>query len=113
MDAIYDIFRSGTWKTLNLKKISWTLHPWQAFAKLFKNNLKERFDNKWKNYQEANPEASHSHQAHFKFHNMKMQEWYKEADIEKKKEVEEFRQKSKDVSGLLEGGEDPNHLFQE
>ena len=43
---------------------------------------------------------------------MKMQEWYKEADIEKK-EVEEFRQKSKDVSGLLEGGEDPNHLFQE
>jgi hypothetical protein len=40
-----------------------------------------------------------------------MQEWYEEADIEKKKEVEEFRQKSKD--NLLEGGDDPNRLFQE
>lgn len=44
---------------------------------------------------------------------MKMQEWYEEADIEKKEEVEKFRQKSKDASGLLEGGEDPNRLFQE
>jgi hypothetical protein len=39
-----------------------------------------------------------------------MQEWYEEADEEKKKEVEEFRQKSK--SGFL-GGDDPNRLFQE
>lgn len=41
-----------------------------------------------------------------------MQEWYEEADIEKK-EVEEFRQKFKD--DLLEGGDDddPNRLFQE
>ena len=61
------------------------LHLWQDFAKLFKNDLKERFDNEWKNYQEANPEASHMHQARFKFHNMKMQEWYEEADIEKKR----------------------------
>ena len=40
-----------------------------------------------------------------------MQEWYDEADIEKKKEVEEFQQKSKDNSS--EGGDDPNRLFQE
>ena len=41
-----------------------------------------------------------------------MEEWYEEADIEKKKEVEEYRQKLKD--GLLEGGDqDPNRLFQE
>ena len=40
-----------------------------------------------------------------------MQEWYDEADTEKKKEVEEFWQKSKDNSS--EGGDDPNHLFQE
>jgi hypothetical protein len=40
-----------------------------------------------------------------------MQEWYEEADIEKKKEVEEFRKKSKD--GSLEGGDDPNSLLQE
>jgi hypothetical protein len=37
-----------------------------------------------------------------------MQEWYEEADIEKKKKVEEFRQKSKD--DLF--GDDPNRLFQ-
>ena len=71
-----------------------------------------KVDNEWKEYWEANPEASHSHQARFKFHNRKMQEWYEEANIEKKKEVEEFRQKSK--GNLLESGdEDPNHLFQE
>ena len=44
-------------------------------------------------------------------YNKKMQEWYDEANIEKKKEVEDFRQKSKD--DLLEGGDDPNRLFQE
>ena len=67
-------------------------------------------DNEWKEYKEANPEASQSPQARFKFHNQKMQEWYKEADIEKKKEVEDFRQKSKD--NLLEG-DNANRLFQE
>jgi hypothetical protein len=41
-----------------------------------------------------------------------MQEWYEEADVEKKKEVEEFRQKFK-KDDLLEEGDDPNHLFQE
>ena len=30
---------------------------------------------------------------HFKFHNKKMQEWYEEADTEKKEEVEEYQQK--------------------
>ena len=87
-----------------------SLHPWQAFAKLFGNNLKDKIDNEWKEYKEANPEASHSHQACFKLYNKKMQEWYDEANIEKKKEVEDFRQKSKD--DLLEGGDDPNQLFQ-
>jgi hypothetical protein len=42
-----------------------------------------------------------------------MKEWYEEADTEKKKEVEEYRQKSKDDSLLVEGGDDPNRLFQE
>lgn len=42
-----------------------------------------------------------------------MQDWYEEADTEKKKEVEEFRQKLK--GDLLEdgGNGDPNHLLQE
>ena len=70
-----------------------------------------RFDDEWKDYQEANPEASHLHQACFKYHNKKMQEWYEEADIEKKKEVKEFCQKAKEI--LLEVGKDPNCLFQE
>jgi hypothetical protein len=97
---------------LNLKNNSRSLHPWQAFAKLYGDDLKAKVDNEWKEYREANPEASHSHQARFKFHNRKMQEWYEEADTEKKKEVEEFRQKSK--GNLLESGDDdPNRLFQE
>ena len=103
----------GTGKTLNLKSNSRSLHPWQAFAKLFGNDLKARVDNEWKEYREDNPEASHSHQARFKFHNKKMQEWYEEADIEKKKVVDDFRQKSKE--DFLEDGDDsdPNHQFQE
>ena len=101
---------SGTWKTLNLKGTFWPLHSWQAFAKLFGNDLKDRVNNEWKEYKEANPEANHSHQARFEFHNKKIQEWYDEADIEKK-EVEEFQQKFKDNSS--EGRDDPNRLFQE
>jgi hypothetical protein len=96
---------------LNLKNNSRSLHPWQAFSKLFGNDLKAKVDIEWKEYLKADSEASNSRQARFKFHNKKMQEWYEEADEEKKKEVEEFRQKSKD--GFLEGGDDPNRLFQE
>jgi hypothetical protein len=88
------------------------LQPWQAFSKLFGDDLKSRVDTEWQEYQEANPEASHSHQARFKFHNKKMQEWYEEADMEKKKEVEEFRQKCKDGSSEGDGGDDPNCLLQ-
>jgi len=42
-----------------------------------------------------------------------MKEWYEEADIEKKKEVDDYRQKSKE--DLLENGDDsdPNRQFQE
>ena len=53
------------------------------------------------------------HQAQSKFHNEKMKEWYEEAGIEKKKQVDNFCQKSKE--DVLEGGDasDPNCLFQE
>jgi len=70
-----------------------------------------RVDEEWKKYQEANPEANHGHQDHFKFHNKKMQEWFEEANSETKKKVEEFRQNSK--GDLLEGDKDPNCIFQE
>ena len=84
-----------------------SLHPWQAFTKLFWSDLKARVYEEWKEYQEVNPEANHSCQAHFKFHNKKMKEWYEEADSEKKERVEEFWQNSK--GDLLEGGDkDPN-----
>jgi hypothetical protein len=102
---------------LNLKSNSRILQPWQAFSKLFGDELKAKFDNEWKEYQEANPasetsnlNARQARKARFNFHNKKMQEWYEEATIEKKKKVEDFRQK-KDDSG--EDGDDPNRLFQE
>lgn len=72
--------------------------------------MRAKVDDEWNKYKEANPEASHSHQARFKFHNKKMKEWYEETDTDKKEEVEEFLQKSK---GDLEGGDDPNRLLQE
>jgi len=94
---------------LNLKGNSRSLHPWQAFARLFRDDLKERFENVWEAYQKENPEASNSHQSRFAFYNERMKEWYEEADIEKKKEVEKYRQKYKD--GLLNAN-DPER-FQE
>ena len=102
----------GTQKTLNLKSNTQTLHSWQTFAKLFKNDLKPKVDDEWEEYQKANPEADHSHKACFKFHNEKMKEWYEEAGTEKK-EVNEYRQKLKGASDSLEGEDDPNCLFQE
>lgn len=104
---------SGTRKTLNLKSSSRSLHPWQAFSKLFGDDLKAKFESEWKEHKEANPEASHSNKARFKFRNEKMKAWYDEADTEKKKQVDEYRQKYRD--DLLEGGDDsdPNRLFQE
>jgi hypothetical protein len=96
---------------LNLKSSSRPLQTWQVFSKLFGKDLKARFNDEWKEYQNANPEAT-STQDRFKFHSEKMQQWYDEADSEKQKEVEEFLRKSK--GDLLEGGDvDPNRLFQE
>lgn len=42
-----------------------------------------------------------------------MKEWYEEASIEKKKEVDEFRKKCKDDLSEGEGASDPNRQFQE
>lgn len=74
--------------------------------------MKARFEIEWKEYKEANPDASHTHHARFKYHNEKMKEWYEEASSEKKVEVEEFRQKSKSDLGVGDES-DPNRLFQE
>ena len=54
-------------------------------------------------------EASHLHQAHFKFYIEKIKKWYEEAVFEKKKQVEKFHQKFKDD---LEDDRDPKHLLQ-
>jgi len=75
-------------------------------------DLKARVGSEWKEYKEANPEASKSREARFMFHNEKMKEWYEEADTAKKEEVEEFRKRSK--SDLeVEGEDDCNRKFQE
>jgi hypothetical protein len=74
--------------------------------------LKARVESEWIEYKEANPEANHSPQALFNFHNEKMKKWYEEADTKTKKEVEEYREK---FLAEPDGGDDsnPNVKFQE
>jgi hypothetical protein len=89
------------------------LQPWQAFAKLFGDDLKARVDTEWQEYQEENPNENYTTTDRFNFHNKKMQEWYSESDPEAKKQVEEFRLQYKE--GLLEGDDDndnPNIVLQ-
>jgi hypothetical protein len=82
------------------------LQPWQAFAKLFGDDLKSRVDTEWQKYQEENPNESYTKNDRFNFHNKKMQEWYDESAPEAKRQVEDFRLQCKE--GLVEGDEDEN-----
>ena len=78
------------------------LQPWQAFAKLFGDNLKSRVDTEWQEYEE-NPNETYTTKNCFNFHNKKMQEWYEELDPDVRKQVEEFRVQCKE-----EGDDDEN-----
>ena len=82
------------------------LQPWQAFAKLFGDDLKARVDTEWQEYQEENPHETYTTSDRFNFHNKKMQEWYGESEPEVKKQVDEFRLQYKE--GLLEEDDDKN-----
>lgn len=88
------------------------LRPWQAFAKLFGEELKSRVDTEWQEYQNKNPNETYTTKDRFNFHNQKMQDWYEESDSEVKEQVEEFRQKYKEGSVEVDDDEHPNVLLQ-
>jgi hypothetical protein len=97
---------TGTRGVLSLKGNLRLLQPWQAFSKLFGEELKSKVDSEWQEHQEANPSDSYTKHDRFNFHNKKMQEWYEESDSGTKEQVEEFRLKFKE--GPVEGDEDEN-----
>ena len=85
------------------------LQPWQAFAKLFGDELKSRVDTEWEEYKEKNPNETYTTKDHFNFHNKKMQEWYEESDSNIRKQVEEFRVQCKEEG---DNDENPNLVLQ-
>jgi hypothetical protein len=103
---------TGARGVLNLKGNPRLLQPWQAFAKLFGEDLKSKVENEWQKYQEANPNHGYTNNDRFEFHNKKMQEWYEESDSKAKKEVAEYRVQYKE--GFVDGdsGDDPNLVLQ-
>jgi hypothetical protein len=103
---------TGTRGVLPLKSNPRLLQPWQAFAKLFGEELKSRVDTEWQEYQEANPGETYTKNDRFNFHNKKMQEWYDESESEAKEQVEEFRSKYKEGSVEGDDDENPNVLLQ-
>jgi hypothetical protein len=97
---------TGTRGVLKLKSNSRLLHPWQAFAKLFGEELKSKVDTEWQQHQEENPNETYTKNDRFNFHNKKMQEWYEESDSDAKAKVEEFRVQCKE-----EGDDDEDQNF--
>lgn len=103
---------SGTRGVLNLKSNPRLLQPWQAFSKLFGEELKTKFDTEWHEYQEANSNETYTTMDRFNFHNKKMQDWYGESSSESKEKVEEFRLKYKEGSVEEDDDDHPNVLMQ-
>ena len=85
------------------------LQPWQAFAKLFSDDLKSRVDTEWQEYKEQNQNETYTTKDRFNFHNKKMQEWYEESDTDVKKQVEGFWVQCKEEG---DDDEDPNSVLQ-
>lgn len=104
---------TGTRGVLKLKGNPRLLQPWQAFAKLFGDDLKSKVDNEWQQYQVANPNQAYTKNDRFNFHNKKMQEWYEESDSKAKKQVAEYRVHYKEGT-IVDGDEDddPNLVLQ-
>ncbi|KAF8222617.1 hypothetical protein L208DRAFT_1321478 [Tricholoma matsutake] len=100
---------SGTRKVLNLKSTSHLLHHWEAFAKLYGEELKLKFNTEWEAHKEANPTKEFTHHDHFTFHNQKMQKWYNSANETTKEKVEEFQQEYKSMDSE---GNNPNRMLQ-
>ncbi|KAF8223893.1 hypothetical protein L208DRAFT_1314754 [Tricholoma matsutake] len=100
---------SGTRKVLNLKSTSQLLHHWQAFVKLYGEELKPKFNTEWEAHKEANLTKEFTHHDRFTFHNQKMQEWYNSANETTKEKVEEFWQEYKSMDSE---GNNPNRMLQ-
>lgn len=105
---------TGSRGVLNLKSSSRLLHPWQAFAKLFGDELKLKVDTEWEEYQKENPGETYTTNDRFNFHNKKMQEWYEDSDSDTKAKVEEFRVQGKDSKEEGDDSDDegPNFSLQ-
>ena len=86
------------------------LHPWQAFHKLFYEDLKPTINTEWQEFQQVSPAST---MTLFQFRNNKMQTWYEESTPEVKEQVEEYRQKCKDGLAEADEDDDPNQEFQQ
>jgi hypothetical protein len=104
---------TGTRGVLNLKNTSRLLHPWQAFSKMYAEELKSKLNDEWQAYKQANPDAGHTGQDHFNFRNRMMQEWYEASSAEVQEKVEEFRQQHKEgLADEEDKGDNTNRLLQ-
>jgi hypothetical protein len=101
---------TGTRGILKLGGAPRVLHPWQAFHKLFYEDLKPTIDTEWQEFQQVSPAST---MTLFQFRNNKMQTWYEESTPEVKEQVEEYRQKCKDGLAEADEDDDPNQEFQQ
>jgi len=81
---------------LNLAAPSRALHPWQAFSKLFSEDLKPKVAQEWKDFCATNPESTTTL---FAYRNSLMKKWYAEAGPDIKAKVESFWQEQKSNGG--------------
>ena len=100
---------TGTRGLLKLKSTR-LLHPWQAFYKLFGEDMKSKVDTQWQEFRKENPDSTITL---FHFRNTKMQVWYEESSPEVKAQVEEYRQQYKDGLTESNGNNRQNHEFQQ
>jgi len=81
-----------------------TLHPWQAFSKLYSDDLNPKVTEEWKKFKVENPDTTTTF---FAYRNSLMQKWYAEASPVIKAKVESFRQEEKEDSReTIEGNDD-------
>ena len=92
---------TGTRGTLKLGTGPRLLQSWQAYQKLFSDELKPRVQLMWQDFLRENPGSA---KTLFQFRNEQMQVWYDESSPDVKKQVEEYRQHCKE--GVVSGDDD-------
>jgi len=99
---------TGTRGVLSLGPPPRLLHSWQAFSKLFAEELKPRVAEEWKNFCARNPDTTSTPFAH---RNSLMKKWHAEASPEVKAKVESFRQEQRSNSGeAIEGSDETSQI---